>query len=81
MDRTEWDGVDRRDTRTNERIAVLESTIADIKSDQEMILRAVQGIEQSMAKYKGVLGGVTFILSAIVTFFSLFGDSIKAHWK
>jgi hypothetical protein len=81
MARIEWDGVDRRNESMGERVAVLEATITDIKKDQAIILAAVQGIEHNMAKYKGVLGGVTFVLSAVVTFFSLFGDSIKAHWK
>ena len=76
-----WDGVDRRDSSTQERIAVLESTITDIKSDQDKILAALEGIKSDMSRYKGMLGGVALVISGIVACVETFGSYIHDHWK
>ena len=79
MDRTEWDGKERRGM--GERVAVLESTITDIKRDQEIILNAVEGIRSDMSRYKGMLGGIVLVISGLAACFEIFGGYIRDHWK
>ena len=86
MDRTNWDGVDRRDL--GERVAVLESTITDLKADQKIILEAVNAIKDEViagrmetSKYKGMLGGAVLVISAVATSLGFFGGYIKDHWR
>jgi len=76
-----WDGVDRRDSVMNERVAVLESTITDIKADQDKILSALADIKSDMSRYKGMLGGVALVISGIVACVEIFGSYIHDHWK
>jgi hypothetical protein len=79
MARTEWDGEERRDIR--ERVAVLEATVTEIKTNQASILEEVQGIRGDLSRYKGVLGGVLLVLSAIGFAIEVFGSYIKDHWR
>lgn len=76
-----WDGVDRRTEGIGERVAVLESTITDIKSDQDKILFALADIKSDMSRYKGMLGGIVLVISAIAACFEIFGGYIRDHWK
>jgi hypothetical protein len=76
-----WDGVDRRDSAMNERVAVLEATITDIKADQDKILAALEGIKADMSRYKGMAGGIALVFSGIFICLEMFGGYINSHWK
>lgn len=62
-----------------ERIAVLESEVKELKSDQQEILACMHAIKDEMTRYKGFLGGVAFIASGVGIFLTLFKDWIIKH--
>lgn len=74
-----WDGEDRRGTG-GERLAVVESEIKGLKESQEQIQKTMAAILSEMTRYKGFMGGVAFLLSGVVVFWTMFGDYIKSHW-
>lgn len=64
----------------NERIAVLEAEVEALKDDQKEILKCMHEIKDEMMRYKGFLGGITFLVSGIGIFITLFKDWLIKHF-
>lgn len=64
-----------------ERVVVLENEVSNLKEDLKEILKTVKEIDEQMTRYKGFLGGITFVVSAIGVFWSFGKDWILNHWK
>lgn len=62
-----------------ERIAVLEAEVKALKHEQDKVLECVQEIHSEMVRYKGFLGGMTFIASGILIAITLAKDWIIKH--
>lgn len=64
-----------------ERLVVVETKVTSLESDIKDILQTVKTIDDQMTRYKGFLGGITFILSAVGVFWSFGREWILNHWK
>lgn len=57
-----------------ERIAVLEIKVEEVQNDNKEILATLKEMQGELTKYKGFLGGVTFVASCLVVAVSMFKD-------
>jgi hypothetical protein len=71
-----------------ERVAVLEAKIhtvldelAATQDSQANILTELHGINDSLTKYKGFVGGVAFVVTSIITFLSFAKEWVLTHLK
>ena len=64
-----------------QRVAVLEAQIGMLREHLVKIEDGQQELKETLAKYKGTLGGIMFICSAMVTAVMLMRDWIIAHWR
>lgn len=64
-----------------ERLVVLEQEVKALKEDLGTILSEVKMINAQMVKYRGFLGGITFVLSGIPLVWMFGKDWFLAHWK
>ena len=78
---TDWDGHDRRHAVSEERIAILENQHHELRDGQKEILKAVESIKSEFNRYKGIIGGITFVIGCIFTVIQIFGGYISEHWK
>ena len=69
-----WDGDERRH---NERIAVLEQRVCTLKDELDDIQVKLDNILAEMTRYKGFIGGVTFIVSGAYVAWQLIGDHLR----
>lgn len=65
----------------SERVVVLENEVFNLKEDLKEILKTVKEIDVQMTRYKGFLGGITFVLSAVGVFWSFGKDWLLSHVK
>lgn len=56
------------------RVAVLESKMEKVEVSQELILQGQAELKEALIKYKGFLGGIAFVASALVTFITMSKD-------
>lgn len=63
-----------------ERIAVLEAEVRAMKANQEDILQCMQGIRDELTRYKGFIGGIAFMVSALGVALTIFREWIIKHW-
>ena len=63
----------------NERVAVLESELTQVKKDLQDIRETTEQILSELTRYKGFLGGITFIISGVLLSWQLFGEWIKRN--
>lgn len=76
-----FEGKDRREFSQHvERIVALEVEMETIKSAQKEMLEKQDQILDEMRKYKGFLGGISFVVSGVAVFWSLFGNWVRDHW-
>lgn len=75
----------RQEMNVFERVVVAETRLEellndqkDLKTSQREILLALASISAELTRYKGFLGGVAFLLSAMWAAILLFKDSILA---
>ncbi len=64
-----------------ERVAALEARVDSVEETQQQILSEVRAIHEEMTKYKGMVGGMAFLVTCLVTAFSLAKDWIVAHLR
>ena len=69
-----WDG---DEMRHNERIAVLEQRVCTLKDELDDIQVKLDNILAEMTRYKGFIGGVTFIVSGAYVAWQLIGDHMR----
>jgi uncharacterized protein YlxW (UPF0749 family) len=60
----------------DERIAVLETEVKEIKNKQDEMLALQRGIGEQLARYKGFLGGVAFVGSGLWIFLGFMKEFI-----
>jgi ABC-type antimicrobial peptide transport system permease subunit len=60
----------------SERIVILEVEMKDLISDNKEILTTLKEMQGELTKYKGFLGGVTFVGSCILISITLLKDVI-----
>lgn len=65
----------------SERVVVLETQVATLTEDLKEILKTVKEIDDQMTRYKGFLGGITFVLSAVGVFWSFGKEWVLNHLK
>lgn len=63
-----------------ERVVVLEQEVKALKEDLGTILTEVQKINAQMTKYRGFLGGITFVLTGIPLLWTFGKDWFLSHW-
>lgn len=66
---------------SSERIVVLETEVKTLKEDLHEILLNVKEMNEQMTKYKGFLGGIAFVFSAVGVFWTFGKDWVINHWK
>jgi hypothetical protein len=66
----------------SERIVVLEVEMKELKDDNKQILATLKEMQGELTKYKGFLGGVTFVGSCLLVAVTLLKDVIlqKLGW-
>lgn len=64
-----------------ERLAVVEARLISLENRQEQILKKLDEIHNYMIKYKGFLGALIFLGSAIYSFVIVSKDWIINHLK
>lgn len=69
------------DPELYERIAVVEAKLEIFEQSQKAILTQLEELNRNMTRYKGFVGGVTFIVSAIWAFLTFAKDWVLAHLK
>lgn len=72
-----WIGQERRTNSPNERVAVLELEVATLKTELDDINRKLDSILSEMTRYKGFLGGITFIISGAYVAWQIAGEHIR----
>lgn len=60
-----------------ERVAVLEAKLAALDDIQAEL----KAIHDEMTRYKGFLGGCTFLITCLGTFLMFGKDWLLSHWK
>ena len=73
-----WDGTERRSS--DERIAVLEAEVKGLKDDAARVIRMLGDIQSELTRYKGFMGGVMFLATALLAAFSMFKEYIMRQW-
>jgi hypothetical protein len=56
----------------NVTVSRIEAVAADMKSDREDFHKAVTDLSAEMTRYKGFVGGITFVIGAMLTAFTVF---------
>lgn len=64
-----------------ERVAKLEALRGEDRELLETVLSEIKGVHSEMTRYKGFIGGIAFLASAIGTAVLMFKDWIVAHLK
>jgi hypothetical protein len=64
-----------------ERIAVLEQRLQTLEDGHEKIMDKLEHIDMNMTKYKGFLGGIAFIASALWAFVQISKEWLVNHIK
>jgi ABC-type uncharacterized transport system fused permease/ATPase subunit len=64
-----------------ERIAILESTSEETKQTLEAIDKKLDQLHADMTRYKGFLGGVTFVGSCVMAFLALGKEWILSRMR
>jgi len=62
-----------------ERIAVIEIKVETLEENHTELLKLMHEVKDEMTRYKGFLGGIAFITSGVVVFFTLFKDWLLKH--
>lgn len=60
---------------------MLETKQLSFERKQDEILNAVQTINNNLSRYKGFVGGVAFVMSAVVTFITFAKEWVISHLK
>lgn len=77
----DWDQEcnDRRKEQSHERIAVLETQVKGLKKDLDIIQGQLDSILAELIRYKGFLGGITFIISGVILAWQFVGEWVKRN--
>jgi hypothetical protein len=80
--------MEHNDVELHERVAKMETEIAHIDklvSARTGKLTAIEGkldsMERDLERYRGMVGAILLVSTAVVTFFKLFWDDIVKHLK
>ncbi len=65
----------------HERLAILEARREDDAATLLDIQEKVNAFHDEMVKYRGIVGAVTFLASALVVAVELLKDWFLSHWK
>lgn len=65
----------------NERVAVLEAQFKAFELSNAEVLAELRAMRGDYQRYKGFLGGVTFLGGCLVTFLTVGKDWLLSHWK
>ena len=65
----------------SERVIVLETEVAALKETLKEILTTVKEIDDQMTRYKGFIGGIAFVISAVGVLWSLLKDWLLSLLK
>jgi hypothetical protein len=68
-------------TEHGERIVVLETELSALKTAHTETMKKLDQILSEMTRYKGFLGGMTFLLTGVGVAWSLFHGWIEKHWQ
>ena len=76
------------DEKIGERVAALEAAfderkeIADKRdNDYAKVLLKLDKIDRELSRYRGFVGGILLVVTAVVTFLKLFGDAIMNYFS
>jgi hypothetical protein len=59
-----------------ERIVKLETEMLAVRATQNELLVLVRGLSDQLTKYKGFIGGIVFVGSALATLITLFAKKL-----
>lgn len=62
-----------------ERTAVLETKVSSLEDNHQEMLKLMHEIKDEMTRYKGFLGGIAFLISAIGVAIMFFKEWIIKH--
>lgn len=65
----------------SERVVALEVQVKEIKDDLDEILKELKEVNGQLTKYKGFIGGITFIVGGIPVIWTLGKDWFLRHWS
>lgn len=68
-------------TEHGERIVALETELVALKSSHVETIKKLDQILSEMTRYKGFLGGITFLMGGVGVAWSLFHSWIEKHWQ
>ena len=74
-----WTGEERRRESSQERIAILETQVESLKGELKLIQNQLDAVLGEMTRYRGFLGGVTFIVSGALVAWQFCGDWVKKN--
>jgi len=69
------------DRDMNERVAALEVRLDTIASNQQKILERVTEIDQTLYKFRGWIGAIVFIITAVGIFLREVVHYVKEFWS
>ena len=76
---------DKDDIKTHERLArveqKLDSHIEDEEEIMERVVKKLDRIELELSRYRGFVGGILLMVTAVVTFFKIFGKDLADFFK
>lgn len=62
-----------------ERTAVLETKVSSLEDNHAEMLKILYEIKDEMTRYKGFLGGISFLVTCLVVAGTMFKDWIIKH--
>jgi hypothetical protein len=62
------------DSEIRERVAVLEANHETMMSLQQQALTELKAVREELTRYKGFVGGITFIISCVVVSLGIIKD-------
>lgn len=64
-----------------ERLEHIEDDIASEDKDLQAVMSKLEKIDKELSRYRGFVGGILLMVTAIVTFVKMFGEQISSFLK
>ena len=65
----------------HDKVILLEAQVNDLKGNIKEILTEVKLINEAMTKYRGFIGGITFIIGAVPIVWAFTKEWFMRHWQ
>lgn len=75
------ENVGERLARVETRLKAIEDDITDDASDIAAVMSKLEKIDKELSRYRGFVGGILLVVTALVTFVKMFGEQIGSFFS